>query len=67
MARRRRRRRSRRQRTRVSESKKILRGPSDNMTAAHLLNEINADKNNVLDATDLNESFELFKLRHKRK
>lgn len=60
--------RKRRQRKRqVSESKKILRGTPDDQTAAHLLNQINSDKNNVLDATDLNESFALFNLRRKKK
>lgn len=54
-------------RKQVSESKKILKGTTDDLTAAHLLNEINPEKNNVLDATDLNESLKLFNLKHGRK
>lgn len=70
MARRRRKKRYKQNSSRkkeIREGAKIVREVHDDNIAVNLLDNIFNDSDDVLDATDLNESFKYFKLRQNKK
>lgn len=71
MAKRRRRKKSNRgsravRRGQVREGKLVIKDTLDDQAAAKQLGEIFSEKDDVLNATDLNESFKYFQAKHNR-
>lgn len=70
MAKRKRRRKTRKYSSRkklIREGNAIIKDTPDDQSAAKLLGQVFSEKDDVLDATDLNSSFEYFQSKKKRK